>query len=317
MALLITGGTGFIGANLARKLVEQEMQVVLMEISPNMKLIEDIASNVEIVRGDVTNWAEVVDTVNSYNITKIFHTAALLSDNAEKYPLRAYCVNATGTWNILESARQFKVEQVIFTSTLATYGDHVSEPVSNDAPQFPRILYGATKVAGERLGEYYFYRFGVDFRGIRFPSVIGPGRGSGGVSAFTTLIVQYAAMGLPYDIYVSPEIGLPIIYIEDCIRALLMLSNAPNQALSRRVYNVRGIPCTSGELVNLVKSVIPSAELRFVPDEHLTSLVRQIPAVIDDSLARNDWDWNETLDLKTSVKLFVKEVQKQPQRYSL
>lgn len=317
MTVLITGGTGFIGAGIARKMVEQGREVVLFEAYPNLNIIEDIKDEVKLVRGDVSNWAEVLDTVKSYKIKEIYHTAALLSDNAEKFPHKAYQVNATGTWHVLEAARLFEVGKVIFTSTVGTYGDHVSTPVTNHAPQFPRIMYGATKVAGERLGEYYFYRFGVNFRGIRFPSVIGPGRGSGGVSAYTTLAIQMPAQGRAFDIYVSPESSLPVLYIDDAARALLMLSEAPEENLTSRMYNLKGIACTAQEIVDQVTKFIPDAGLRFVPDEKITEMVDRLPALMDESLAKKDWGWEESFELASLIKTFIEGVQKYPQRYTV
>ncbi len=317
MTVLITGGTGFIGAGIARKMVERGREVVLFEVYPNLNIIEDIRNKVEFVRGDVSNWAEVLDTVKSYNIKEIYHTAALLSDNAEKFPHKAYQVNATGTWHVLEAARLFEVEKVIFTSTVGTYGDHVSTPVANHAPQFPRIMYGTTKVAGERLGEYYFYRFGVNFRGIRFPSVIGPGRGAGGVSAYTTLTIQMPAQGQAFDIYVSPESSLPVLYIDDAVRALIMLSEAPEENLSSRMYNLKGTACTAQEIVDQVTKFIPDARLRFVPDEKITEMVDRVPALMDDSLAKKDWGWEESFELASLIKTFIEGVQKHPQRYTV
>lgn len=315
MTVLITGGTGFLGANLARALVKEGIKIVLFESNPNMKIVDDFIDKVELIRGDVANWAEVMNIVKTYNIQKIFHTAALLSDNAEKYPLRAYQVNSTGTWNVLEAARLFEVKQVIFTSTNGTYGDHIGPIVSNDAPQFPRILYGATKIAGERMGEYYFYRFGLDFRGLRFPSVIGPGRGGGGVSAYTTLSVQLAALGKPYDIYVAPESYAPLLYVEDAVKAMIGLSKAQRDKLTRCMYSMKGVRCNAEELVSEIKKIIPEAQLNFVPDPAITDIVNKIPTM-DDSLARQDWgfesDYNE---LPIMVQRFIEQVQADPDKY--
>ncbi len=308
MTVLITGGTGFIGANVAKRLVAEGEKVVLFELAPNLKLIDGIADSVELIRGDVANWAEVLDVVKSYDVKEIYHTAALLSDNAEKNPLRAYQVNSTGTWHVLEAARLFGAK-VIFTSTAATYGDHVGDVVTNDSPQFPRIIYGSTKVACERLGEYYFYRFGVNFRGIRFPSVIGPGRGGGGVSTYTTLAVQNPALGLPYDIFVAPESTLPVMYIDDAVNAMVTLARVSEDKLTRRMYIAAGAFCTAQELVNEVKRVLPDAVINFTPDQDMVDIVSRIPNM-DDSVAREDWGWKSTLDnLPALVEKFIKDVQ--------
>ncbi len=310
MTVLITGGTGFIGAHLASMLVAEGKKVVLFELNMNYQLIKDIIDRVELIQGDVSNWAEVLDVVSKFEIKEIFHTAALLSDNAEKYPLRAYKVNATGTWHVLEAARQFKVERVMFTSTNGTYGDHIGPLVSNDAPQFPRIMYGASKIAGERLGEYYYYRYGIDFRGIRFPSVIGPGRGGGGISAYTTLIIQQAALGQPYDIYVNPDTSMPILYIDDAVKALLLLSKTPNEQLSRRVYSLKGLVCSANEIVEEVKRLVPEASINYAPDPLIVNLIKYIPNM-DDSLSQKDWGWKcDYEQLPAMVSKFISELRR-------
>lgn len=315
MTTLITGGTGFLGASLAKRLVTENENVVLFELNPNMKIIADIVNKVEMVRGDVANWAEVLEVVKKHKITKIFHTAALLSENAEKFPLRAYEVNTNGTWHILEAARLFDVETVVFTSTNGTYGDHIGETVSNDAPQFPRIIYGTTKVAGERLGEYYRYRFNVNFRGLRFPSVIGPGRGGGGVSTYTTLAVQNPALGLPYEIYVSPETTAPVLYIDDAVKALKMLAEAPEERLTRRMYNLRGVTCCARDIVDVVKSFLPEAQISFVVNEQIDSIVKKIPTM-DDNMAIQDWHWQQEFNsLQTIVDKFIKGVSQTRELY--
>jgi len=315
MNILITGGTGFIGSYLAKKFVHDGHKVVLFEANPNISSIKEIIDNVLLINGDLANWAEVLDVVSSYNIEEIYHTGAYVSDGAEKFPSRAYKVNDAGTWHVLEAARLFKVNKVIFTSTMATYGDHITEPIHNDSPQFPRIMYGITKVAGERLGEYYHYKYGLDFRGIRFPSVIGPGRKGRGVSAYTTLIVQNAALGIPYNIYVKPETTLPLLYIEDAVNSLLLLANAPRINLSRCMYTIKGIPCSAQEIVDEVKLILPQAALNFTPDSNITDLVDRIPSLIDDTLARNDWNWKESFDLSSMIKGFITEVQSYPNNY--
>ncbi len=310
MTVLITGGTGFIGAHLASMLVAEGKKVVLFELNMNYQLIKDIVDRVELIQGDVSNWAEVLDVVSKFEIKEIFHTAALLSDNAEKYPMRAYKVNATGTWHVLEAARQFKVERVMFTSTNGTYGDHIGPLVSNDAPQFPRIMYGVSKIAGERLGEYYYYRYGIDFRGIRFPSVIGPGRGGGGISAYTTLIIQQAALGQPYDIYVNPDTSMPILYIDDAVKALLLLSRTPNEQLSRRVYSLKGLVCSASEIVEEVMRIVPEASLNYVPDPLIVNLIKYIPNM-DDSLSQKDWGWKcDYEQLPAMVAKFISELRR-------
>ena len=168
MAKLITGGLGFIGSHLARKLVGLGEDVVLFDIATQAKLIDDIKDEVKIVRGDLSNWAHVLHTVKKYDVDCIYHTGALLSTTAEEDPLTAYMVNANGTLYVLEAARLFDVKKVIYLSTAATYGPGLPERISDDEVQRPTTMYGVTKVFCERLGEYYHRKFGLNFRGARF-----------------------------------------------------------------------------------------------------------------------------------------------------
>jgi len=202
MAKLITGGLGFIGAYLARALLEKGEEVVLFDIVRASPLVQDIKNKVKIVQGDLASWAEVLEVVKQYKIDGIYHTGALLSASAEERPITAYQVNAGGTFNILEAARLFKVKRVIYLSTIATWGLGIPDTVNEDTIQMPITMYGVTKVFSERLGEYYQRKFGVDFRAVRLPSVIGPGRGLGGASAYSTLMISEPALGRPYKVFV-------------------------------------------------------------------------------------------------------------------
>jgi len=184
MPKLITGGMGFIGTYLARALLKDGEEVVLFDIVPSSPLIRDIKDKVKIVRGDLSSWAEVLEVVKTYKIDGIYHTGALLSASAEEKPITAYQVNAGGTFNILEAAKLFDIERVVYLSTIASYGLGIPDVVDEDTIQMPISMYGVTKVFSERLGEYYNRKFGVDFRGVRLPAVIGPGRGTGGASAY-------------------------------------------------------------------------------------------------------------------------------------
>src|SRR4030067_616368 len=194
MAKLITGGLGFIGVYLAHALLQKGEEFVLFDIVGFSPIIKKIKDKVKIVQGDLASWAEVMEVVKHYEIDGIYHTGALLSASAEEKPITAYHVNAGGTFNVLEAARLFKVKRVIYLSTIASYGLGISDIVNEDTIQMPISMYGVTKVFSERLGEYYYRKFGVDFRGGRLPSVIGPGRGGGGASAYSTLMSSEPAL---------------------------------------------------------------------------------------------------------------------------
>jgi threonine 3-dehydrogenase len=309
MATLITGGLGFIGSHLARKLVGMSEEVVLFDVVARTTLVGDIKDKVKIVRGDLANWAEVLDVVRRHRISRIYHLGAILSADAEEKPLAAFMVNANGTFHVLEAARLFGVKQVIYTSTMATYGPGVPDRVSEDVIQMPITMYGVTKVLSERLGEYYHTKFGLDFRGVRFPSVLGPGRGWGGASAYSSIIVQEAAAGRPYSVFVDEGVTMPIIYIVDAVGSLVALSQADGAKLRRRVYVIEGFSPTAGDLANAVRKYVPGADIRFEPQPALVRIVRSWPKEADGTYARQEWGWKSRYSLDETVRDFVKEFQ--------
>ncbi len=307
MAKMITGGLGFIGSHLARKLVEIGETVILFDVIPKSKLIDDIKDKVKVFRGDLGNRAEVLEAVKRHKVDCIYHTGALLSAAAEENLLAAYMVNANGTFHVLEAARLFSVEKVIFLSSIASYGLGTPERVTDDEVQLPTTMYGITKVFGERLGEYYHRKFSLNFRGVRLPSVIGPGRGSGGASAYSSLIIQEPATGRPYEVFVDQGAKIPLLYIKDAVQSLIALEEAEETKLKRRVYNIEGFSPTALELANTVQKYVPEARIEFCPDPEMVKIVGSWPRELDGSCAQEDWGWKSKYTLDRAVKDFVDE----------
>jgi nucleoside-diphosphate-sugar epimerase len=314
MAKLITGGMGFIGTYLAHALLAKGEEVVLFDVISNSPLIQDIKNKVKIVQGDLSSWAEVLEVVKQYKIDGIYHTGALLSASAEEKPITAYNVNAGGTFNILEAARLFNVKRVVYTSTIASYGLGLNT-VDEDTIQMPISMYGVTKVFCERLGEYYYRKFGVDFRAVRLPSVIGPGRGGGGASAYSTLMISEPALKKPYKVYVEEDVIMPLLYIKDGVDCLIRLYEADNANLKRRVYCIAGFSPTAKEIYAAVKKALPNADIQFKPDRELTEIVRSWPKYLEETKALEEWGWKTKFHLKETVEDFIKEVQAHPEIY--
>jgi threonine 3-dehydrogenase len=315
MAKLITGGMGFIGTYLAHALLKKGEEVVLFDVMTNSPLIKDIKDKVKIVQGDLASWAEVLEVVKQNKIDGIYHTGALLSASAEEKPITAYNVNAGGTFNILEAARLFNVKRVVYTSTIASYGLGL-HTVNEDTIQMPISMYGVTKVFCERLGEYYYRKFGVDFRAVRLPSVIGPGRGAGGASAYSTLMISEPALKRPYQVFVEEDVIMPLFYIKDCVDCLIRLYEADNGKLKRRVYCITGFSPTAREIYDEVKRILPKADIQFKPDRELTEIVRSWPKYLEETKAFEEWGWKTKFHLKETVKDFIKEVQTHPEIYA-
>ena len=170
-------------------------------------------------------------------------------------------------------------------------------------------LYGSTKVAGERLGVYYHRRFGLDFRTIRFPTVAASRGASGGTSAFCSAVFEESILHGRYDFYLRPTSRCPILYIADAVRALLMIHDAPEYKLRRRVYNVSALGPSAEELAETVRRRLPDLQITYHPDLVRTAIVEGWPSQIDDLHAQEDWEWKATYDLTQMVGEIVETLQ--------
>ncbi len=307
MTILITGGTGFIGSHLARRLVKEGRNIVLFDVVPNYKRIDDIKDAVKVVRGDLALWTNVLDAVKENEVTEIFHLGAVLSAASEANPTASFKANVEGTFNILEASRLFGVKEVVFPSSYATYGPGFYRPVGEGERQEPRTAYGVSKVFGELWGLYYCHRYGIDFRALRFTSIVGPGSGVGAASAYASLIIQKAALGEAYEVNVDEGARIPIIYYKDAVNALISLYKAKGP--KHRVYNIGGITPTAQEIVNTVKKHLPSAVINFAPKPEIVAVIRSWPPNLDDRKARKKLGWKPLYPLEELIKDFIGEVQ--------
>jgi threonine 3-dehydrogenase len=341
--ILITGGTGFIGSNLAMRLLEADprTRVVLFDRDPDMRRLTGFKSNVvgtrdrytpvkdriTFVQGDLTLLPHVLALFDTHQPDSVFHLGALLSAGAEGNPTMGFQVDLLGTWNVFEAARLYCQRagkppvRVLFPSTIASFGQFIQPGalVPNEAVQMPTTMYGVSKVSVERLGEYYTGKGWIDFRAVRFPSVIGASRGPGGTTVYSTLIVQLPAQGKPYEAYVGEDTPLDIIYISDALDALLGLHYADGTKLKRWVYNIAGIrtapgkPPVARDIAAAVRDAVPGAQITF-KSTALEATVRGF-GVLDDAVAQQDWQWPaKPKDLANAVKLFVEEVRAYPDR---
>lgn len=321
MKVLITGGTGFISAELARLLLSQGENVILFDIDPNYARINDIKDQVKIVRGDLANWAEVFNVVKENNIEGVYHLGSMLSVPSEANPWASFRVNVCGTMHMLEAARLFNVEKVAFSSTTATYGLGVKRVITDETIQRPTTMYGCGKVYCELLGSFYRRKFGLDFRSVRFPSVVGPGVKTPGVAQFTSWMIEHAVQGKPYECFVSEETKVPVIYFKDAVSSIEMLFQAPKEQINTVNYNVAGVTPTlsAKELELTIKKYIPEVQVTYKPDPQIMQFYRSFNVeVIDDGKAREEWGWIPTyLDFDKLVADFINEVRLHPERYGI
>jgi len=313
--VLITGGYGYVGRNLARHLLEAGDEVVLFDIVVPPHAQQEIGQTATSVRGDLSSFPEVIEAVRVHRPDCIFHLGAMLSVAAEANPWAAYGANANGTYHVLEAARIFGVGPVLFLTGISTYGPGSPTTVSEDTFQSnPTQMYAATKIFGERLGEYYHHRFNVDFRCVSLPAICGPGRREG-LAAYPSLMVHEAVRNRPCRLPVDESTQLPFIYIKDVVRCLEMLRRTESSRLRRRIYSISGFSVSAREMAGQVKAFLPNANIEFMADERITGLVNRMPKHINDAKAREEWGWHTEYDWSASVQDFIAALLEHPELY--
>ncbi len=320
MAKLITGGTGYIGSELAHLLVERGEEVVLFDININRYRIEDIEKSVKIVKGDLVDFSEVLNVIKDNHITAIYHVGSMLTWSSEANPWASFQSNVIGTYNVLEAARLFNVEKMMFTSSFSTFGLQMEEVTTDISIQRPVTMYGCGKLYGEGLGRYYRNKFGLDFRSIRYALMIGPNVRTPG--HWVPAMVEDSIQGKPHQaIYCLPESRASLIYVKDAARAADMVLQAPKENIKMVNYNVTGIPevVTAGEIENALKKRFPKTKISYNDDQFLPALRTQaVMRVFDDSYARKEWSWNPQYNtLESIIDAFEKDLKKNPKRYGL
>jgi len=321
VSILITGGTGFVGAHVARLMIKQEEKnITIFDINPSTKLIDDIAGKVSLVRGDLGNFSHVLNVISSCKPKTIFHLGGMLSVPSDADHAASFRANAMGTFHVLEAAKLFGVEQVVFSSTLATYGLDLEEGIAvNDySLQRPQLFYGATKVFSELMGQFYRRKFGLDFRGVRYPSIVGPGVKTPGVVQYTSWMIEECIKGKPYTVHVSPETRTPVMYFKDAALSVVKLARAPKKDIKMVNYLVAGAKpvSTARELAGIIKTKIPRAKIDFKPDLEMQKILNKLLHPIDDSIAQKEWGWKAEYNQKEIVDDFITEMKTNPQRYA-
>jgi len=239
-----------------------------------------------------------------YQPTQVYLLAAILSAIGEQKPKMAWDLNMTGLINVLDMAVEFKVGKVFWPSSIAVFGPH--SPQFN-TPQYcvmdPNTVYGFSKLAGERWCEYYHAKYGLDVRSLRYPGLIGwranPG---GGTTDYAVHIFHEALKTGKYESFLSADTALPMMYMEDAIRATLTLMDATAEKLSiRSSYNLAGISFTPKQLATEIKKRIPGFEISYANNDPRQAIADSWPKSIDDSQAWKDWGWKLEYDLPKMV----------------
>ena len=226
-----------------------------------------------------------------------------------------------GTYNLLEAARLFGVRQVIYSSTNGTFGLDLQglDVIDDNTLQRPFTIYGVGKLFGELIGRYYTRRYGLDFRSIRLPAVVGPGAKTKNVSIYNAWSIEKSFFGEPYEIFVEPEIACPVIYFKDVARAFLSLAETPKEKIKTMNYLIVGVtPMPKAKnLVEVIESRLPQAKLSYNSEKLAMDFHKMSQGVRwDEKPAVNEWGWRPRYGLEEMVDDFIMELTEHPGWYA-
>jgi threonine 3-dehydrogenase len=309
MKILLTGAGGQLGPEVASALRAAGHQVTATDVRA---ACNDASLPVQPL--DVTSRDDVFRAIETNRPESVFHLAAILSAGGEEAPQRAYEVNQTGTYNLLEACRHFEVRQLIFTSSIAVFGPGLPDPTPDDVPLWPTTMYGVNKVSGELLGNYYRQRHGLDFRAVRFPGIISasmPGQGSSDYALY--MYVDGVRKG-HYTAFCRADTRIPLMYMPDAVRSLVELARVPRERLQRCVYNVAAFSPSAQEIAASITRVMPQVAIDFAPDPLRQGILDSWPARLDDGAARRDWGWQPRYDLEQMTADLIPRIQEMLER---
>jgi nucleoside-diphosphate-sugar epimerase len=302
--ILVTGSVGQIGSELTLALRQRfgaENVVATGRKTPPSDALKNSGPFYFI---DVAKRETLEEVVRKHNIDTIVHMAAILSAVGEQNPMRCWDVNINGTLVVLECAREHEMARVIIPSSIAAFGPETPrDRTPNDTILKPRTMYGVTKVAGELLCDYYFRKYGLDVRGLRYPGIIShetlPG---GGTTDFAVAIYFEAVKNKRYTCFVREDTRLPMMYMPDCIKATIDLAVADVSTLKHHSdFNVGAMSFSAGELAASIRKHIPEFVCSYEPDFR-QAIADSWPMSLDDSAAREEWGWKPAYDLEAMTR---------------
>lgn len=306
---IIIGACGQIGTELVLELRKREgaANVIAADLKEECPAV---LNNGPYQKMDILDREFVRNYIIENDIKTVYLLAALLSATAEKNPDFAWKLNMDGLFTILDLAKEGHVSKIFWPSSIAVFGP--TTPRDN-TPQYtvmePSTVYGISKQAGERWCEYYFNKFGVDVRSIRYPGLISytslPG---GGTTDYAVDIFYQAKLKKPFTCFLSENTALPMMFMEDAIRGTLELMSAPKEAIKvRSAYNLSGCSFTPAELALEIRKIEPTFSINYAPDFR-QAIADSWPKSIDDSAARSDWGWKENFGTAELVKVMMDNV---------
>ncbi|NJB87030.1 nucleoside-diphosphate-sugar epimerase [Lewinella marina] len=306
--VLITGANGQLGTVLTRALRERygNEKVISTDVRPAPA---GEPGRFELL--DAMDEENLRQLVRREGVTQIYHLGAILSARGELDPMRTWKVNMDALLNVLEVARTEGVDKVFYPSTIAVFGHNADLSCTpNHSVLNPTTVYGISKAAGENWAQYYFERYGLDVRSLRYPGIIGyqsaPG---GGTTDYAVEVFHSAVAGEPYTCFLAAETTLPMIYMDDAIRATIELMEAPKEAVKIRTsYNLAGCSFAPAEVAAAIRRIRPDFTMEYAPDFR-QDIAAGWPDRIDDAPARADWGWKPAYDLDRICTTMLEHLQ--------
>lgn len=307
--ILVTGAFGLVGSHLVPALVAKFGAENIFSLG-NKTIPEGFKGN--LVKGDVRDREALKKIIEDNKITEVYHLAGLLSAGSEKNPDLAWDIHLGGLRNVLELAREYTL-RVFWPSSIGAFGPTTPKQMT---PQHtilePTSMYGVTKVTGELLCQWYFLRYGVDVRSLRYPGLIGyqvpPGDGT---TEYSVHIFYGLLKDRTYSCFLKEDARLPMMYIDDAIKGTIDLMEAPSEKISVRTsYNFGAINFTPKELVDEITTLYPDFVCTYDPEPVRQRIAESWPQSIDDSVARKDWGWKPEYDLKKLISVMIEGLKK-------
>ncbi|MHC8947643.1 NAD-dependent epimerase/dehydratase family protein [Sphingobacterium hungaricum] len=308
-SIILLGANGQIGTELAfalRKKFGHE-NVVTSDIREPKQLGEN--EQFELI--NVLDKNALKALFEKHQITQVYLLAAMLSATGEQYPQKAWDLNMNGLLNVLDLAVELGIKKIFWPSSIAVFGPHSPKV---DTPQYcimdPNSIYGISKLAGERLCEYYHHKYGLDIRSIRYPGIISwktePG---GGTTDYAVHIFFEALRSGNYESFLSASTELPMLYMEDAVRGTIELMDAPSENIRvRSSYNLAGMSFNPEQIGNEIKKIVPNFVLSYKENDPRQAIADSWPSSINDEHAQNDWNWKPKFDLQAMTKDMIENL---------
>ncbi len=310
--IMVIGAVGQIGSELTMALREKFGNDNVVAIGRKTKPSEELRSSGPFEFSNVLKYDEMKAMVQKYRIDTIYLMAAILSATGEQNPMLAYRVNNGGLVNVLEIGRELKLEKVLIPSSIAVFGPETPrDNTPNETILKPKTMYGISKVHGELLCDYYFYKYGLDIRGLRYPGIISyktpPG---GGTTDYTVEMYRAAAQNKPYTCFVKQDTVLPMMYMPDALKSIMDLAEADLGSLKHHSdFNVTAMSFSAGELAESIRQYKPDFKVSYEPDFR-QDIADSWPSSLDDSAARDEWGWDPEYDLDAMTENMLENLPK-------